>query len=233
MPHQDSEHDCKEQYCSGGKVATRDKDSEKPDDPCKECRGGKPQNVTDYTPPRDSADHCEVCKQGRSYILPEHTTDQTEYEKSCPDKSLQDPGIPYLIDGCTNSPDSLRVWALLPGTRSYRRYVTNPIWGQDLGSVPRSSTQTLACNLHDVCYQTCGSDKGACDAALGAGITASCDVGYPLPCPLGTAALCTEYLDEYQSCRGIGPIYVSGVSTPLGTSAYQERQRQNCYCCNK
>ena len=41
-PPQASPTDCKEQYCSGGGVAARDKDSETPTDVCLECRSGQP-----------------------------------------------------------------------------------------------------------------------------------------------------------------------------------------------
>ena len=44
-PPQASPTDCKEQYCNGGGVASRDKDSELPTDVCMECRGGTPKAV--------------------------------------------------------------------------------------------------------------------------------------------------------------------------------------------
>ena len=44
-PPQATPTDCKEQYCSGGSVANRDKDSELPVDVCQECQGGTPKPV--------------------------------------------------------------------------------------------------------------------------------------------------------------------------------------------
>ncbi|OYU25385.1 MAG: hypothetical protein CFE41_21690 [Burkholderiales bacterium PBB2] len=45
VPPQDSPTDCKEQYCSGGGIASRNKDSEKPEDKCKVCKNGKQENI--------------------------------------------------------------------------------------------------------------------------------------------------------------------------------------------
>ncbi|QGZ42387.1 hypothetical protein IP92_04122 [Pseudoduganella flava] len=44
-PPQASPTDCKEQYCNGGSVASRNKDSETPTDVCLECQGGQPKPV--------------------------------------------------------------------------------------------------------------------------------------------------------------------------------------------
>jgi Glucodextranase, domain B len=230
-PPQASPTDCKEQFCSGGAVANRNKDTEEPTDVCKECKNGLPTNVADWTKPRQSTDRCEICKAGSRFTLPRHTDNYDDLAK-CPDGTLQDDTVAFSIDGCTNSPDSLEVWDNFPFAINYDLYVTNPIWGTVLGTIPRAqgAGQTLACNAHDVCYQTCGSNKGTCDAALGATITASCDIGYPAACPHATQAQCTEYQEEYNSCRGIGPVYLDGVSIG-GLGAYQQRQRENCFCC--
>ena len=230
-PPQASTTDCKEQYCSGGGVSTRNKDSEEPTDVCKECKNGSPTSVADWTKPRQSTDRCEICKTGARFTLPRHTDNYDDLAK-CPDGSVQDDTVQYDIDGCSNSPDDLESWDNLPFAINYDLYVTNPIWGTVVGRIPRSQGggQTLACNVHDICYQTCGSNKASCDVALGATITASCDIGYPFPCPHGTAAQCTEYQEEYASFRTIGPVYLQGVQVG-GLSAYQQRQRENCFCC--
>lgn len=44
-PPQASPTDCKEEFCNGGSVATRNKDSETPTDVCLECQGGQPKPV--------------------------------------------------------------------------------------------------------------------------------------------------------------------------------------------
>ena len=232
-PPQASPTDCKEQYCSGGGVAVRNKDSELPTDTCKECKNGQSSSVADWTKPRDSTDQCEICKTGSSFILPRHTDNFADLAK-CPDGAEQDQSALHEIDGCTNAPDDLESWDNLPFATNYDLYVTNPIWGTVLGTgISRAvgQTQTLACNRHDICYQTCGNAKGTCDNALGAGITASCDTGYPHPCALADQSQCVEYEEEYNSCRGIGATYIQGVNTSFGLSAYQQRQREQCYCC--
>lgn len=139
----------------------------------------------------------------------------------------------HEIDGCSNSPDNLESWDNLPFTTDYDLYVTNPIWGTVLGTVSNAAAaaQTLPCNVHDICYQTCKSNKANCDDVLGQDITASCDTGYPFPCPHATADECNEYDAEYQACLGIGPIYSDGVDM-LGGGAYQGRQSQYCGCCS-
>jgi len=99
----------------------------------------------------------------------------------CPNKT-QDTGRVHNVDGCTGAPDSLEVWDNNPLAMNYNLYVTNPIWGTVLGDT--TANQVLPCNAHDICYQTCGSSQAACDAALGAGVSATCSIGYPFPCQL-------------------------------------------------
>ena len=45
-----------------------------------------------------------------------------------------------------------------------------------------------------------------------------------------TVEQCTEYSEEYNSCRGIGSTYQDGVDIGDG-GAYRERQEQYCNCC--
>jgi hypothetical protein len=186
--------------------------------------------VADWTKPRASTDRCQICRGGRTQTLPSHTDNQEDLAQ-CPDRGIQDMAVDYDIDGCTGSPDNLESWDDFPLAINYDLYVTNPIWGIVEGRKPRSQgTQPVACNLHDVCYQTCGNEKGACDNALSNGIIASCDKGYPPNCPYANTGQCREYELERDSCREIGPVYLSGVDIG-GTSAYEQRQRQNCFCC--
>ncbi|MCP4993715.1 MAG: hypothetical protein GY934_08005, partial [Gammaproteobacteria bacterium] len=62
-----------------------------------------------------------------------------------------------------------------------------PVWGEDLGDIPhndpRASSQTLSCNKHDICYQTCGEDRGICDSALTKDAIKECKNHYPEDCP--------------------------------------------------
>jgi hypothetical protein len=233
-PPQASPTDCKEQVCRSGAVSSQNKDSEQPTDVCKECKNGQPASVADWTLPRTADNRCDICKAGNVFRLPEHTDSDDDLAK-CPDRTLQDDNVTIEVDGCTNSPDNLESWDNLPFAMNYNLYVTNPIWGTVLNRISRAdgAAQTLACNAHDFCYQTCGSNKASCDRALGTGITASCDTGYPFPCPHGDQATCQEYQEEYDSCRTIGPDYVRGVSTSFGMDAWRQRQRENCFCCQQ
>ncbi|WP_175463753.1 carboxypeptidase regulatory-like domain-containing protein, partial [Methylomonas sp. LWB] len=214
--------DCKKPACPSPTVDTSDKPSEE----CKQCQSdGSIGNKPDGQFP-ESTTRC--CYQGES--VPKTPADFASLAK-CPQKT-QNTTRNHEIDGCSNSPDDLESWDNLPFATNYDMYVTNPIWGTVLGTISNATaaTQTLPCNLHDICYQTCGSSQATCDAALGAGITASCDTGYPFPCPYATASQCLEYDEEYASCRGIGPVYQDGVAN-FGSSAFEERQTQYCECC--
>jgi hypothetical protein len=210
---QDVEGDCKSPQCSGGSVIEVNNDADVPSEKCKTCSEG---NIED---------------------IPEHVTDIAELTNSqkCPDGGVDDDSILHEIDGCTSSPDDLESWDNLPFAINYDLYVTNPIWGTVLGvnlSNTVAAAQTLPCNVHDICYQTCGNTKSDCDVDLIIGVNNSCDIGYPFPCPLVDQSDCQEYTDEYNSCRTISATVALGLSTETSVEAYQERQTQHCFCCN-
>lgn len=231
VPPQISPNDCKEEYCSGGALSVRNSDTELPMSPCKQCKNGLQTSVADWTRPRNDTERCHICKGGNVATLPKHTTSYQDLSK-CPDGSTQDANAPFEVDGCTNSPDDLESWDSIALTANYDLYVANPIFGTIEGSVPRSrDVQPFACNRHDACYQTCGKSKGSCDAALSAGITASCDTGYPPACPYNDLSVCEAYRDEYRRCREIGPVYLAGVNNLLGKYFYERNQVKNCFCC--
>lgn len=219
---QDVEGDCKIPGCENGSPMDKDDDTDlPPDENCKTCNTGMVENVPDGSNPIDTA---KCCFEGAEL---EKKQEFAELMAKCPNKT-QDTTRLHEIDGCSNSPDNLESWDNLT-FRNYNLYVTNPIWGTVLGQTANTN-QTLPCNIHDICYQSCGSSQLSCDNALGTGITASCDIGYPFPCALADQTQCTEYTDEYNACRGIGPIYRDGVQN-LGGGAFRERQEQYCDCC--
>lgn len=115
----------------------------------------------------------------------------------------------------------------------YEKYVTNVIWGSVLGQVTpqMAASQTLACNIHDIEYQTCLSNKSSADQDLGTRVSAACRTGYPVACPYQTASDCNEYFYEYNSCTEIGPYYKAGTETSMGRQSYKNRQLQYCKCC--
>ncbi|MEY3288356.1 MAG: hypothetical protein RLZZ419_598 [Pseudomonadota bacterium] len=215
--------DCKKPGCPKSIIDV----SDKPPEICKECMGdGLIGNKADGKL-SDSTTQC--CFQGES--VSKTGLDYAALQAKCPQK-VQNKTKNHEIDGCSNSPDDLESWDNLPFVTNYNFYVTNPIWGTVLGSISNevAASQTLPCNIHDICYQSCNSDQTTCDNALGDGITASCDIGYPFPCSGADASECVEYDEEYNSCRSIGPEYTNAVAN-FGGSAYKERQAQYCECC--
>jgi hypothetical protein len=80
-----------------------------------------------------------------------------------------------------------------------------------------------ACDLHDICYQTCDRDfaqaKLACDLLL----------------YLVAHATCSTSGDPFfvvQDCHNFADIYFRVLTTaPQAWSAFDERQRQYCKCC--
>jgi transglutaminase-like putative cysteine protease len=220
------EEKCK--TCEDGQVVADDQN--KPDEQCKDCAGGEEVDVPDGSESRDTKSCCFEGGEIQKYNVP-----YAALTTKCPARrQVAETVRQHEIDGCSNSPDNLESWDNLPFAQNYDKYVTNPIWGTVLGTVSNAvaAAQTLPCNVHDICYQTCRSNKAGCDATLGAGITATCDIGYPFPCPHATVEECNEYTSEYQDCRGIGPIYQAGVGAG-GGGAYETRQSQFCGCCTE
>ena len=212
-PPQNSPTDCRQEICLGGSIGSVPKDAEVPTNFCKKCQGG-------FTVNDPAKQKVSIAALG---VTPELCT-SPEQNKS----------LPYNLDGCTWSPDDLASWnSKMLFSTNYHLYVTNPIWGTVLGDISQSvaDAQTLPCNVHDVCYQTCGSNKSSCDSGLGAGITASCDIGYPLPCNRVDQTECAGYEEEYRSCKTIGPFYQGVVESSVGSVAYQVDQAKYCYCC--
>jgi len=74
------------------------------------------------------------------------------------------------------------------------------------GLAPRDD---LPCNHHDVCYQTCGSDKLTCDNAMYRDMLDVCQSAYPeLICPyLPNAIKCAAWGAERDRCYAWAAIY--------------------------
>lgn len=89
----------------------------------------------------------------------------------------------------------------------------NPLW---LGNF------VDACNGHDCCYGTCGSDKAQCDDAFRSGLHAACNQAHPNPGILGTALAfyCNEIAEQYYKAVAQG-----------GDAAFQSGQAEVCDCC--
>jgi hypothetical protein len=98
--------------------------------------------------------------------------------------------------------------------------------------------QDLPCNNHDICYQTCGSDKAECDDKMYDGMIAVCQKAYPgmkcphidvtcLLLPAKCTVVCALWYDEKMRCHKVAWEYKVGLAT-FGQSAYDERQEQYC-----
>lgn len=228
-----SPNDCKRYVCirdmlfnTGQRLEFSD-DSEVPIGPAPECRLQQCSNGLPFPAAPDgtnpaSANTC--CHQGGTV---------SKYSISdlsvCPMKT-QGTRL-HEFDGCTNYPDNaVSIFgsrANVPGTST--------VIGteQPDGAVP----DNYPCNLHDLCYQTCGSSKDTCDASLRDGAEHVCQVAYPTAaCPypademIGDDNKCEVYFDERASCfRSPGQLFF-GVQH-FGGGAYRERQQQYCQCC--
>lgn len=87
---------------------------------------------------------------------------------------------------------------------------------------------TAPCNTHDACYETCNSNKDACDAALAETARAECLRAFPRAAPgvedeaaWGRRATCMSRARQYGSA----------VST-FGKAAYEAAQKIACECCD-
>lgn len=163
----------------------------------------------------------------------------------CP-SSGQNP-INHSIDGCSGPAPQRLTEAGGISMLQFERFDKfrpgfEPVWGQARpGGLPSGSSDTLACNNHDICYQTCGETQAGCDARLRADIVDSCNVAYPNPCPftdgnfLTNRLRCQDYNSERTDCRDIAAWFERGLSIPGnfgGRPAFRTRQVQYCKCCD-
>lgn len=207
-PPQASPTDCKEQYCSGGAVANRNKDSEEPTDKCKKCSGGSP--VAD--PAKNSVrtpDGC--CFDGEAQPV----NPIVDLAK-CPQRTAH-PGWPPGFNGCGGNGIS----GAVPDNPMFALHITDPIYLLAHGMSSGDFTQ--ACNGHDTCYDTCirpsGTPKGTCDTNFGNSMDAVCARDY-------AGILNSVYLLQ---CYGLSAGYESVVSSI--ESFYEDAQKNACDCC--
>ncbi len=93
----------------------------------------------------------------------------------------------------------------------------NPAGGADthFGSKTGASLG-LPCDLHDECYQTCGSDRSACDRAMLTNMLAVCARSRA---SAAARAKCRDWAYRYYAGLRVG-----------GASAHRQRQSQVCHC---
>jgi hypothetical protein len=155
----------------------------------------------------------------------------------CPEGGVQG-SRSHEIDGCSGgiAQDPTNYGGLyvpyIKGSQQYNQSST--AFGQPQGNIPITAIGTLnplACNNHDVCYQTCGETQNTCDRALLADANTTCGAAYPAVCPAGlTIGECEEYVDERELCFDLSARTYDGL-VAFGTFAYTERQTQYCLCC--
>jgi hypothetical protein len=98
-------------------------------------------------------------------------------------------------------------------------------FGKEQGKVTAKKILPLPCNQHDLCYQTCGASKTACDNAFFNAMFDVCLEAFPLLCPY--VNLCEQYADDRDTCFDWAEKYKDGVAI-WGQDAYDERQEQYC-----
>ncbi|MCP4396200.1 MAG: hypothetical protein GY801_02665 [bacterium] len=81
-----------------------------------------------------------------------------------------------------------------------------------------------ACRRHDVCYETCGVSKEACDTQFGENIKQLCTM------PAASNPFPPQFSKEYSAkCESVAEQYVKGVQGSIGEKAYKNAQKnQEC-----
>lgn len=147
--------------------------------------------------------------------------DETPDEESCDKK--QDPEWINQFDGCSVyvetplSADPLE----MPNDRN------NPAGGRDTqfanprGMLPirgpcRPGDACGPCDKHDICYQTCGSNRGECDYQMYQDMLSVCEAS-------------TESEAIKEKCRAFAGSYWGGLAG-FGKEAFEERQGEVCIC---
>ena len=125
---------------------------------------------------------------------------------------LRQSGTPADPDGCSYVPDDP---CSLAG---------------DCTLAQESTSFKPACDTHDICYRTCGSNRVACDVGFAADLALICDAAYP-PCPYNDDDKCSKYASQKQKCLNYAGGYTVGV-VGGGITPFRNNQVRNCRCCN-
>lgn len=232
VPPQNSPTDCRKEVCSGGGIVSQNNDAEQLPEPCKECRSGRPADRADGSTPTD-ANKC--CFQGQP--LAKFGNDYDTTINKCPNRTqVADSTRQHEIDGCSGGLTSNIQDPVLGFYGSTWLGQAPTTFGQPQGTAPfripnAGAALGLPCNQHDICYQTCRSDRKTCDDAMETRMNAVCDVAFPSSCPSSLSVLqCIGYFAQRSDCYTFSDLYWSGLRVG-GGSAYEERQTQYCQCC--
>ena len=122
----------------------------------------------------------------------------------------------HVIDGCS-IPDSVAHII-----HAYTR--DNPT-----GCLSPSSSFIGPCSAHDICYQTCNSNKASCDTNFNDTMADICYGDIIVGCD--EPGVGVDRLNYYLSCNSYRNEYRIGVEK-LGRPAWRSRQVDYCNCCN-
>ena len=165
---------------------------------------------------RNTKKECEWNSFGR-----EHTDKYDPKEQCCSSQYgvLQKYPISY-IGRCPNRGPRAGV-KLEPNGCGTKDKPVDPTDKEDLGkgrTIGGRADFTEACNAHDSCYDTCNSDRGACDDKFLEKMNAICNATYKRGASLDH---CMKMARNW---------FFQGVKT-LGSSAYDDAQKRVCQCC--
>jgi Group XII secretory phospholipase A2 precursor (PLA2G12) len=94
-----------------------------------------------------------------------------------------------------------------------------------------SASFTNSCNGHDICYDTCNSDKNSCDLNLGISMVQSCTETYqPIISTEDDPALQQIFNAQYTYCKIAAFQFYNAVHL-LGQGAFDSAQEDACDCC--
>jgi hypothetical protein len=91
-----------------------------------------------------------------------------------------------------------------------------------LPDFPMGANFRSACNNHDLCYGTCGSNKGTCDSKFQKALQTACAQKFSGHDPVSKIQLgiCSTLADDYWSAVVLG-----------GQGAFDSAQKEACDCC--
>lgn len=112
----------------------------------------------------------------------------------------------------------------VPGTSTRFGAPQDPLpWGQ--------APLPLPCNVHDVCYQSCGHHRLGCDSAFLQDLGSVCDTAYPSDCPYSLLSpACVQFELEKVECA-LRSTELHQIVRGFGEPSYRQRQVQYCDCC--
>jgi hypothetical protein len=95
----------------------------------------------------------------------------------------------------------------------------------------KSASFTDACNGHDVCYDTCNTNKGTCDMGFGESMVQSCTETYqPIISDEADPILKQRFNYEFTLCKLAAFRFFNAVSL-AGQGAFDSAQKDACDCC--